>query len=151
MPRKFYFLFLKMTHVQILIYFWCRWRLFLREDGAGFSPSPCGSIYPGHFTPPLCLGSPETFNLRLSSGPAWGMRCALFFPLGWGSASHWLFPSPPRPCLPPTSFQGKPGGSREPACLLLTDLLLWNDSHHGEGRVSPAAARGGSPAEARSL
>lgn len=50
---SFFFL----THVQILIYFWCQWWLFLREDGAGFVPSPCSSIYPGHFIPPLCLGS----------------------------------------------------------------------------------------------
>lgn len=55
--KEVLFPFFFLTHVQILIYFWCQWWLFLREDGAGFVPSPCSSIYPGHFIPPLCLGS----------------------------------------------------------------------------------------------
>lgn len=65
--KEVLFPFFFLTHVQILIYFWCRWWLFLREDGAGFVPSPRSSIYPGHFIPPLCLGS----------GGGWGGLCAL--------------------------------------------------------------------------
>lgn len=147
---SFFFL----THVQILIYFWCQWWLFLREDGAGFVPSPCSSIYPGHFIPPLCLGSggrwgaspshppplvpPEISHQRPSSSPAWGL------PICWGNALCWLLPLPRGLCFPPTSFQGLPGGYLEPVCLLRMDLL-WNNSPLWRPRVCPGAAVGERP------
>lgn len=143
-----------LTHVQILIYFWCQWWLFLREDGAGFVPSPCSSIYPGHFIPPLCLGSGGRWGASLSHSQALYLPRYLtkdlppVLPGGYPSAgvTHCVgySPSPGGLCFPPTSFQSLLGGYQEPVCLLRMDLL-WNNSPLWRPRVCPVAAVGGRP------
>lgn len=106
--------------------------------------SPRSSIYPGHFTPPLCLGAgvaaltppfmpPEGFHLTLCSSPA-AEGALLPVPLRPGQRVTSVALPPPPPTLhPPTSFEGRPRCHRELPGLPIVDLLR-NNSPLGRPR-----------------
>lgn len=149
-PRRFYFFFKKMTSVQILIYFWCRWRLLLREDGAGFSPPhavlfildishlPCASAVGWPPSPTVIF--PKIFNRRLPSSPGGGCTAPRSLLLTGQPITASALPSLEF-CLLPTSFQGQPPSDQEPPGLLVTDHGQ-NNSPFQRPRVCLAGAVG---------